>query len=319
MKFIQYSYFKRETYQAEGKGKSDVYDIALEMGFAPSYRPMKMKYIRVLQQILTMRKIKQADVLLVQYPAIMGVLQKMIYKIVRKDTVLIALVHDLNSIRMPYAIDKETEIRRLNRFEYLIVHNRSMEAYLRELGYSGKLICLDIFDYLHDEETAPVNEPFSNTVIVAGNLTKVQYTLELGKVGGCKFNLFGIKEDMDFSQIENVEYKGVLTSAEIVYKITGDYGLVWDGESIDGCTGYYGEYLRYNNPHKLSLYMACGKPVIVWKQSAVAEFVGREQVGICVDSLEELNDIDLYKDFEKYKRNAMYTFNQIWGISIRKM
>ena len=51
--------------------------------------------------------------------------------------------------------------------------------------------------------------------------------------------------------------------------------------------------------------MAAGKPVIVWKKSAVAKFVEKEKVGICVDSLEELNTIDLQSNYAQLKKNAM--------------
>ena len=33
---------------------------------------------------------------------------------------------------------------------------------------------------------------------------------------------------------------------------------MWDGPSPDTCAGVYGAYLRYNNPHKTSLYLAAG-------------------------------------------------------------
>ena len=136
-------------------------------------------------------------------------------------------------------------------------------------------------------------------------MKKGQYILQLDKVSKCNFDLFGIKGDMDFSHMKNVVYKGMLPSDEIVYKVTGDYGLVWDGDSLNGCTGVYGKYLKYNNPHKLSLCMAAGKPVVVWKKSAVAKFVEKENVGICVDSLEELNQIDLKSNYAQLKENAM--------------
>ncbi|NRO11242.1 Beta-1,6-galactofuranosyltransferase WbbI [Lactobacillus helveticus] len=48
-----------------------------------------------------------------------------------------------------------------------------------------------------------------------------------------------------------------------------------------------GNYLRYNDPHKLSLYLASGIPVIIWKKAAEAKFVEENKVGITVDSLED--------------------------------
>ena len=55
--------------------------------------------------------------------------------------------------------------------------------------------------------------------------------------------------------------------------------------------GRTGNYLRYNNPHKLSLYLSSGLPVIVWKDSAEANFVEKNGVGLTVNSLFELSEI----------------------------
>ena len=72
------------------------------------------------------------------------------------------------------------------------------------------------------------------------------------------------------------------------YVLDGQFGIVWDGNSIDSCEGASGNYLRYNNPHKLSLYMAAGIPVITWHEAAIADFVKKHAVGITVRSLREL-------------------------------
>ena len=68
----------------------------------------------------------------------------------------------------------------------------------------------------------------------------------------------------------------------------GGFGLVWDGDSAHTCSGMYGEYLKINNPHKASLYLASGFPIIVWKQSALADFVRNNNCGILVNSLFEI-------------------------------
>ena len=67
--------------------------------------------------------------------------------------------------------------------------------------------------------------------------------------------------------------------------------MVWDGISIETCDGPTGNYLRYNNPHKLSLYLSSGLPVIVWKESALAEFISSQKLGIVISNLYELSDI----------------------------
>ena len=82
----------------------------------------------------------------------------------------------------------------------------------------------------------------------------------------------------------------------------GGFGLVWDGDSSDTCSGMYGEYLKINNPHKASLYLASNFPIIVWRQSALADFVIRNNCGIIIDSLYEIAGILESMNEEKYQQ-----------------
>lgn len=58
--------------------------------------------------------------------------------------------------------------------------------------------------------------------------------------------------------------------------------------SVGSCVGKTGEYLKYNNPNKTSLYLYSSMPVIVWDEVAIADFVLQNIVGITVNSLYEL-------------------------------
>ena len=115
-----------------------------------------------------------------------------------------------------------------------------------------------------------------------------------------------------------------LDAEDIVFNLAGSFGLVWDGSSITSCKGRYGEYLRYNNPFKASMYIAAQIPLIVWRQSAIAEFVLKHNIGIAVDSLEEIEKIfdtmtepqynRMYKNIVdlSYKvRSGYFTYNAI--------
>ena len=86
----------------------------------------------------------------------------------------------------------------------------------------------------------------------------------------------------------HIYYKGSFPADKIPAKLTEGFGLVWDGNSLEGCTGESGQYLKYNNPHKLSLYLSSGLPVVIWSGAAEAPFVKEHGVGICVDSLYNL-------------------------------
>lgn len=121
-----------------------------------------------------------------------------------------------------------------------------------------------------------------------------------------KINLYGVGYERK-SEYSNAEYHGSFSPEELPGKLDSAYGLVWDGPEITSCSGNFGEYLMYNNPHKLSLYMAAGIPVITWKQAAIADFVEKYQVGIVVDSLVDLSkvlDQILEKRYAVMKVNA---------------
>lgn len=305
MEKLQYSVYKQETGSAGGKAKNDAFDTLLKNGFKPSYKPSDKRYIRIIQQLLSLRKIKKKTILVVQYPAVSEPLMKRLIKRIRKtNAVSVALIHDLPSIQ-GMGGTAEAELSQLNAFDYLIVHNEKMQAYLKELGYAGKTVLLGIFDYLHDVDRPVVSEPYSGTICIAGNLDKGAYIQALSTLSSYRFNLYGVNKTLDLSNIENAFYKGLVPSDEIVYSLHGDYGLVWDGDSLDGCSGVYGKYLLYNDPHKLSLYLSSGKPVIVWAKSAVAPFVKKYGLGVAVDSLSELENIDLQAEYETLKANVL--------------
>lgn len=104
------------------------------------------------------------------------------------------------------------------------------------------------------------------------------------------FNLYGVNYEKN-TQSKSVRYRGYSSPEEIVNLLDGDFGLVWDGDSLEACSGPSGNYYRYACPHKLSQYIACGMPVIVWRQSVMADFVLNNSCGICVDSIFELDDV----------------------------
>ena len=163
-----------------------------------------------------------------------------------------------------------------------------MKSYLiSKCHYTKKIETLVFFDYLTDfEPTQPsLND---SSVIFAGNLNKSLFCKELKCIPQVIFNLYGPITDPSTLQAPNVRYCGQASPDKIVSTIQGDYGLVWDGPQIETCSGSYGEYLKYNTSHKLSLYIVAGKPLIVWKNSALADYITKQQIGFAVSSLSEL-------------------------------
>ena len=87
-----------------------------------------------------------------------------------------------------------------------------------------------------------------------------------------------------------ITYQGFVPSEEFIKHIDADFGLVWDGDSLAGCSGEYGQYLKWNSPHKVSFYLRAGLPLIIWKEAAVAPIIEEAGAGITIGSLEELDD-----------------------------
>lgn len=239
-------------------------------------------------------KFNQGDIVFFQYPMInfsFG-FQFLIRKLNRKNIKTVAIIHDLNSVRYPeFKSYKNKELKVLNSFSYIIDHNSRMRNKLQEMGVNEpKIIDLELFDYLVKEKKSnqKTNKNKKNEIIVAGNLAKSKagYLYELPS--NIRFGLYGLNFE---SEKDNISYYGAFDPEELSRLIDGKFGLVWDGPSSKTCEGKYGEYLKINNPHKASLYISSGIPIIVWEFSALCNFVKRYKCGIMISSLENLRDV----------------------------
>ena len=239
------------------------------------------------------KKFKKNDTVIFQYPLKYPVLffDKIIKKINKKGVKTIVLIHDLDSLRflnMPRIKIEDATV--LKQFSKVISHNEKMTEYLLELGVKKHdVINLEIFDYIIDEKIKKCEVKKGNEVIIAGNLSpeKAKYISKLNKIKNVNFGLYGIGYEPQ-EKDKNITYNGVFKPDELVSNLNGKFGLIWDGESTGSCDGIYGEYLKYNNPHKTSLYLVSNIPVIVWAKSAMAKFVIENNLGIVVDNLNEL-------------------------------
>lgn len=212
-----------------------------------------------------------------------------------KGAKVIVQIHDLGSFRRK-KLTIEQEIARLNHADYIIAHNEKMKKWLEDHGCKSKLGVLEIFDYLSDTTAAPkakIENPYS--ILYAGALSprKNTFLYEIGAhTHSFRFNLYGNGFEVEQAKgKEHFNYMGFVKSDDLIATAQGDFGLVWDGYSISSCTGDFGEYLQYNNPHKTSLYIRCELPVIIWDKAALADFIRENKIGICVRSLEELESI----------------------------
>lgn len=291
---------------AGSKATADAATIAEQLGFKKAIIRMDDTHAGIIGKIdrqLTFlndwnncyKEIKDESIVLLQhpfhYPQITR--QHILYKLKKEKKVkYISLVHDVEELRKFRNNEyyrKEFEVM-IDIADYIIVHNDVMKEFFVNKGISkSKLISLEIFDYLQDNSIA--KKDFLKQVIIAGNLDveKSSYIAQLNQLEDIKFKLYGPNFSSKLENSSNIEYCGICTPEEIITKLTGGFGLVWDGNSINSCSGNSGNYLRYNNPHKLSMYLSAGLPVIVWKEAALANFVEENGVGLLVDSLFDIS------------------------------
>lgn len=211
----------------------------------------------------------------------------------RKGIRLIVLIHDVTTCRFSgvrYDDQLESaEKRLLDLADRVIVHNEAMKVYFERHGIeSAKLIPLRVFDYWTD--CIPLaDRPFEPVVNVVGALApyKAKYLTEVRGVP-VSWRLYGLGFDEENCGGPNIRYCGAFSPEAVPGKLAGGFGLVWDGTGIESCTGNMGDYLRVNAPHKVSLYLVAGLPIIIWRQAAMSQFVLEHDVGIVIDSLRDL-------------------------------
>ena len=288
MKYYLKEFYVKEKH-AGSKARLDAEKIMLEEGYQPFFQNNDSNPITLTEN----------DVLILQFPLLWHSLKTLILtKLLRKRKFkAYLLIHDIESLRnrsiksfqdVKYAILHFLQNKTvLERVDGIIAHNDKMKAVLVQLEIpEEKIISLEIFDYLiPDYEVKKTYE--KRTVLLAGNfdIKKAKYARQLPD--NPKFSIYGINFAED-NLPQNVHYNGAFSPEELPYYLEGGFGLVWDGDSPYTCSGMFGEYLKMNNPHKASLYLASGFPIIVWRQSALSDFVTKNNCGILVDSLFEI-------------------------------
>lgn len=282
---------KGKAYNA-GKAKYDANSILQNHGYTPLFiggisDNYIIRQIQLLFSVISLWwKLSSNDTLFVQIPVVLNVKYILYRLLVWKKVRLEILIHDLDSLREP-SVSSKLENYILKRASVIIAHTNAMKVELIKRGIDkDKIEVLYLFDYL-TETTNKYKTSFDNKIIFAGNLEKSIFLKDLSLCNNCQFFLYGLPSS-NLVESTNVVYKGKFSSEDISL-IEGSWGLVWDGDSIETCSGFLGEYLKINSSHKLSLYIASEKPVIVWSKSSLADYVRDNNLGIVVNSLYDID------------------------------
>lgn len=256
--------------------------------FGPETSSLAKKTGRIAETLSLRRRLKGDAELFLQYPLYTYRDKPWLLSFLmgRHKGPMTVLVHDIPGYRGGGAIDPEL-LMLLKRRPRVIAHTPAMAARIEaDAGLpSGSVEVLNIFDYLTDD-TAEAPTPEGRTVIFAGNLKECGFLRRLDEIKGLEFNIYGLRSD-HVRESAACRYCGKF-SPEEVSKIKGDWGLVWHGPDLETSAGNIGEYLRIIASHKISLYLAANKPVILWDESSVARFILDNHLGIAVKSLKDI-------------------------------
>ena len=317
---------EESVFNAGSKAREDVDKILTSNGFTAlianmeidlSQNPFKKTLLQIRRYhewIQCIEKMKKGDLVVIQFPVRNHTVffQSFLKTLNKNGVTTVGIIHDLESLRQSMVRSvsffsrlrfKLEEISALKYFSKIIVHNNYMKKSIHDHFDIplDRMINLEIFDYLYIPENEDDNAVYNGPIIIAGNLDKRKsgYVYHLPKE--VNYSLYGANYSGDEYNNKNVSYLGKVKPDELPKVLKGSFGLVWDGPSAKTCEGVYGEYLKVNNPHKTSLYLAASIPVIVWDKSAMADFVEEHGCGITVESINQIENKLKAISIEQYK------------------
>lgn len=314
--FLPRDYKYKHVNDAGSKARMDIEHIMSGAGYVPVAEPFVVSKSRLCHFVRTIEilvraamVIRKGDILVLQYPT---KYYSLICRLVHlRGAEVVTFIHDLQCFRNKRN-SEQREIALMNMSDALIGCNPSTCGWLLEHGFVGhgrkKVVeSLGAFDFLSDavcpdrKATWPLRK-----IVYAGQLSlrKNRFLYDFGSLmDGYSLNVYGRGFDRtSAANSDKFDTKGFMLPDNLIRTSEGDFGLVWDGGSVDCCDGDWGSYLMINTPHKISLYIRCGLPLIIWEKAAMAAFVRDNGIGICVSSLRDIAGIYERLTRDEYNR-----------------
>jgi len=229
--------------------------------------------------------VKADDTVIHQFPSYMSCHfeQQWVQEINKRSARSIVLIHDIEPLRLVKTDAWELSV--LKQYNTIIVHSEAMANALRRMSVNSTFIIQPLFDYLGEVHNLA---SYSHLINFAGTFQKSPW---LKDYDGPEINLFGSvpKKWRDFVFPNQVSYHGNFDPDDILNQLTSGFGLIWDNDFEDKT---YQSYTKYNAPHKASLYLRAGLPLIAWQQSALAAIIKQYDIGLTINKLTDLKKID---------------------------
>ncbi|WP_207512707.1 hypothetical protein [Longitalea luteola] len=308
-KYFIKEHLHREVFHG-GIGNVDAEKIFITQGYQAIEFPgtfdfsFRSKWKRLLHLFRLFFSIASRDVVVFQFPLYAKAHELLITLLRIKGVQIICLILDIDGWRNGNETILEKEKKAFRRFRFFIVHNERMQQWIQAIVPNANTAQLQFFDFL----ATPCNQHRSkdNRIIIAGDLQKTAFIQKLGQVPQLSFSIYGEGYTANVFPA-NAEYKGVFPPYELVHHLQGSFGLIWYGSDIDNFAGSYSSYLTAISPHKLSLFIMAGIPLMVPATSASAILVKQYGIGCTIDRLSDIEEVIKNISEEDYQKMVANT------------
>ncbi|MDR0199063.1 MAG: hypothetical protein LBI43_00625 [Streptococcaceae bacterium] len=243
------------------------------------------------------------DFLVYQYPTFLGA--RFDYTFVdhlrARGARVILFIHDVFALFLSADGKGYHDMDFFNHADLLITHGSQMTRWLRDHDVTTPMVDKPLFDYLLPEKNNIAHEIPQRRLVITGNLLKSQdlthweSNTPLDAYGRTSIvGVDGVEQHMSLSP--QITYHGALLQDELLSQLPKNaFGLVWDSDvpvapfSNVNFYGFYKHYNKYNNPHKASLYLAMGLPLVVWQEAAIAKLVLDYNLGFTIQAPSEID------------------------------
>lgn len=268
------------------------------------------KVTGLIRSLIKLMSMPTDNVFFVQLPQYGFVKRTLAHFIIRRFK-SISLLHDIDSLR---TVKGGTSEKLASCSDYLISTGR-LHEYLPSMQKLHKFVQLEAWDYLLNL-TREISVLPGGQVIYAGSMgSRKSIAIFRPEIKRMPLVLYGTLAEPEKKLTSDI-YMGAFNSEDPNIDIDVSWGLIWEGgrEDVNSLIG--NDYEKINQPHKLSFYLACGIPVIVWSGSYIASYVTERKCGVVITTLDEIQTAILNispLEFEQIRRNA-----QTIGLRLRQ-
>lgn len=261
-----------ETMKTLGFGELTI-TAAPEVGFG-AYRKFRDGF----------ESLREGDTLIIQAPFMTStiIMRRLFKSLGKRGIFTYIIIHDLNDfLERGAGLCEECD-------GVLVSCRQAAAELIKQKLDIEKIVSFDFYDYYIPEGISGACGEFSQKgpVVIAGTLSREEAGYIYHLPNNCDFRIYGHGYEGEVTH--NIAFGGEYYPNDLPFMLKGSFGLVWTGTSAQTCQGLAGKGIKSHMPHQLSLYLSSGLPVIVWSESAAADFVIQNGCGFTVSSLAEI-------------------------------